>query len=166
MYGIIVETPNMYKEAKQKWVMLCYLIWNLFTVGSLQFRNDSAIASLEANQNQPNFRNIYTKMPWNTAAPKLFNIPSKISMQKHYLDTDTAGDMVAYNFIKAALPSPLPPTFASWYPPANIQKPKPLSRITSNDYLILLPSLPAPAAIIITVTTIFTLLLIQCVTHH
>ena len=156
----------MYTETKQKWVMLCYLIWNLFTVGSLQFRNDSAIASLEANQNRPNFRNIYTKMPWNTAAPKLFNIPSKISMQKHYLDTDTAGDMVAYNFIKAALPSPLPPTFASWYPPGNIQKPKPLSRITSNDHLILLPSLPAPATIIITVTTIFTLLLIQCVTHH
>ena len=27
--------------------MLCYVIWNLFTVGSLQFPNDSTIASLE-----------------------------------------------------------------------------------------------------------------------
>ena len=33
--------------------MLCYVMWNLFTVGSLQFPNDSAIASLEANQNRP-----------------------------------------------------------------------------------------------------------------
>ena len=29
--------------------MLCYVVWNLFTVGSLQFFNDSKIASLEAN---------------------------------------------------------------------------------------------------------------------
>ena len=28
-------------------------MWSLFTVGSLQFCNDSAIASLEANQNRP-----------------------------------------------------------------------------------------------------------------
>ena len=35
------------------YVMLCYGMWNLFTVGSLQFRDDSAIASLEANQNRP-----------------------------------------------------------------------------------------------------------------
>ena len=28
-------------------------MWNLFTVGSLQFPNDSTIASLEANQNRP-----------------------------------------------------------------------------------------------------------------
>ena len=34
------------------YVMLRYTMWNLFTVGSLQFRNDSAIASLEANQNR------------------------------------------------------------------------------------------------------------------
>ena len=32
--------------------MLC-VMWNLFTVGSLQFPNDSAIASLEVNQNRP-----------------------------------------------------------------------------------------------------------------
>ena len=31
--------------------MLCYVEWNLFTVGSLQFPNDSTIASLEANHN-------------------------------------------------------------------------------------------------------------------
>ena len=37
------------------YVMLCYVMWNLFTVGSLQFCNDSAIASLEANQNRPNY---------------------------------------------------------------------------------------------------------------
>ena len=35
------------------YVMLCYGMWNLFTVGSLQFHNDSAIASLETNQNRP-----------------------------------------------------------------------------------------------------------------
>ena len=29
-------------------------MWNLFIVGSLQFCNDSTIASLEANQNLPN----------------------------------------------------------------------------------------------------------------
>ena len=33
--------------------MLCYVMWNLFTVGSLQFSNGSTIASLEANQNRP-----------------------------------------------------------------------------------------------------------------
>ena len=27
--------------------MLCYVMWNLFTIGSLQFPNDSTIASLE-----------------------------------------------------------------------------------------------------------------------
>ena len=36
---------------------LCYVMWNLcyveFTVGSIQFSNDSTIASLEANQNRP-----------------------------------------------------------------------------------------------------------------
>ena len=29
--------------------LLRYVMWNLFTVGSLQFPNDSTIASLEAN---------------------------------------------------------------------------------------------------------------------
>ena len=41
--------------------MLCYVefiyvMWNLFTVGSLQFCNDSTIASLEANQNRPKIK--------------------------------------------------------------------------------------------------------------
>ena len=31
-------------------------MWNLFTVGSLQFCNDSTIASLEANQNRPKIK--------------------------------------------------------------------------------------------------------------
>ena len=30
-----------------------YVMWNLFTVSSLQFCSDSTIASLEANQNRP-----------------------------------------------------------------------------------------------------------------
>ena len=30
-------------------IMLCYVMWNLFTLGSLQFCNDSRITSLEAN---------------------------------------------------------------------------------------------------------------------
>ena len=34
-------------------IVLCYVMWNLFTVGSLQFSNDSTIASLETNQNRP-----------------------------------------------------------------------------------------------------------------
>ena len=34
-------------------IVLCYVMRNLFTVGSLQFSNDSAIASLETNQNRP-----------------------------------------------------------------------------------------------------------------
>ena len=29
--------------------MLCYVVWNLFTVGSLKFCNDSTIALLKAN---------------------------------------------------------------------------------------------------------------------
>ena len=33
-----------------KWKMLCYVMWNLFTVGSLQFPNDNTIASLKPNQ--------------------------------------------------------------------------------------------------------------------
>ena len=33
-------------------VMLCYVMWNLFTVGSLQYPNDGTITSLEANQNR------------------------------------------------------------------------------------------------------------------
>lgn len=32
---------------------LCYVMRNLFIIGSLQFCNDSTIASLEANQNRP-----------------------------------------------------------------------------------------------------------------
>ena len=33
-------------------------MWNLFTVGSLQFCNDSAIASQETNQNRPKIKNV------------------------------------------------------------------------------------------------------------
>ena len=33
-------------------VVLCYFMWNLFTACSLQFCNDSIIASQEANQNR------------------------------------------------------------------------------------------------------------------
>ena len=32
--------------------MLCYVMWNLFTDGSLQLCSDSRIASLEVNQNR------------------------------------------------------------------------------------------------------------------
>ena len=31
----------------------CYVTWNLFTIGSLQFCNDRTMASLEGNQNRP-----------------------------------------------------------------------------------------------------------------
>ena len=30
--------------------LLCYVMWNLFTVANIKFSNDSTIASLEANQ--------------------------------------------------------------------------------------------------------------------
>ena len=33
-----------------------YVMWNLFTVGSLQVCNDSTIASLEANKNRPKIK--------------------------------------------------------------------------------------------------------------
>ena len=33
-------------------LMFYYVMWNLFTVGNLQFYNDSTIAPLEANENQ------------------------------------------------------------------------------------------------------------------
>ena len=45
----------------QSIVMLCYVTWNLFTVGSLQFPNDSTIALLEANQNRPKIKNYVNK---------------------------------------------------------------------------------------------------------
>ena len=41
--------------------MLCYTAWNLFTVGSLQFPNDSTIASLEANQDRPQIKKYVNK---------------------------------------------------------------------------------------------------------
>ena len=40
--------------------MLCYVMWNLFTVGNLQFYNYNTIASLEANQNRP-IRTLFTQ---------------------------------------------------------------------------------------------------------
>ena len=39
----------------EKLNLLCCVMWDLFTVGSLQFFNDSTIASLEANQNRPKY---------------------------------------------------------------------------------------------------------------
>ena len=43
-----------YKSVTYKKSVLCYVMWNLSTVGSLQFCNDSAIASLmESDQNRP-----------------------------------------------------------------------------------------------------------------
>ena len=33
--------------------VLSYVMWNLFTVGSLQFYSDTTVASLKANQNRP-----------------------------------------------------------------------------------------------------------------
>ena len=41
--------------------MLCYTMWNLFTSGSLQFCNDSAIPSLEANQKRPKMKDYVNK---------------------------------------------------------------------------------------------------------
>ena len=45
--------------------MLCYVMWNLFTVSSLQFPNDSTIASLEANHwappPPPPFQNLWIR---------------------------------------------------------------------------------------------------------
>ena len=41
--------------------LLCYVMCNLFTVGRLQFPNDSTIASLEANKNRPKIKNYVNK---------------------------------------------------------------------------------------------------------
>ena len=35
--------------------MLYYVVWNLFTVGNLQFCSDGRIVSLEANQKRPKY---------------------------------------------------------------------------------------------------------------
>ena len=42
-------------------LLLRYVMWNLFTVGSLQLCNDSTITSLEANQNRPKMKNYVNK---------------------------------------------------------------------------------------------------------
>ena len=67
------------------YVMLCYVTWNLFTVGSLQFCNDSTIASLEANQNRNRtapfvFHNLYNLKPpskYSLRTGNLLSIPLK-----------------------------------------------------------------------------------------
>ena len=41
--------------------LCCYVMWNLFTVGTLQFCNDSTIASLEANQNRLKIKDYVNK---------------------------------------------------------------------------------------------------------
>ena len=41
--------------------LFIYVMLNLFTVGSLQFPNDSTIASLEANQNRLEIKNYANK---------------------------------------------------------------------------------------------------------
>ena len=41
--------------------MSCYIMWNSFIVDNLQFCNDSAIASLEANQKRPKIKNYVNK---------------------------------------------------------------------------------------------------------
>ena len=54
-----MRNSPMHKICTTKLVILwkyCYVMWNLFTVGSLQFPNDSTVASLEANQNQIFFK--------------------------------------------------------------------------------------------------------------
>lgn len=36
--------------SKRTNISLCYVMWNLFTVGSIQFSHDSTITTLEANK--------------------------------------------------------------------------------------------------------------------
>ena len=62
--------------------MLCYVMWNLFIVGSLQFCNDSAIASLEANQNRPK-------------AAAAFNTPAIISLNFAFVSIRDLFNVVA-----------------------------------------------------------------------
>ena len=45
-----IYLPKVYN--KNAGTRLYYVMWNLFTIGSLQFSNDSTIASPEANQNR------------------------------------------------------------------------------------------------------------------
>ena len=73
-------------------------------------------------------------MSSNTAAPKLPDIPRKIPTQKCYLNT--IEDKETYNFIKTTPPpTPIPPRKHSK------TKDQLLSRTTSTDRLILVPSL-------------------------
>ena len=46
-----IYLPKVYNRNAR--TRLCYVMWNSFTIGSLQFSNDSTIASPEANQNRP-----------------------------------------------------------------------------------------------------------------
>ena len=47
-----IKIRYLHSNASEQYsLLLCYV--ELFTVGSLQFCNDSTIASLEANQNRP-----------------------------------------------------------------------------------------------------------------
>lgn len=94
-------------------------------------------------------------MPSNAAVPKLSHVPRKRPTQKHYLNT--AGDTMAFNFINTPLKSP------KKHPKT---KDQPLSKTTSNDYLILLLSLLASTNIITIAAMIFSLLIIKCVIYH
>ena len=55
-----IYLPKVYNRNSK--TRLCYVMWNLFTVGSLQFCIDSVIASLEATQNRPKIKNQVYKM--------------------------------------------------------------------------------------------------------
>ena len=62
-----INSGNVYsysyqnEDVNSRQPLLSYVMWNLFTVGSLQFCNDSAIASLEANQTRPKIKNFGNK---------------------------------------------------------------------------------------------------------
>ena len=47
-FSVIIATVAKKNASTKSWI--CYVVWNLFTGGSLQFCNNSTIASLEANQ--------------------------------------------------------------------------------------------------------------------
>ena len=90
-------------------------------------------------------------MPPNAAAPKSSDIPRKTQTHKHYLVT--ARDMITYNFIETVSPTLMLPR-----KPPNTQE-QPLSRTTTTDHLILLPSLLVSPTII-NITMILILLII------
>ena len=83
------------------YVMLCYVMWNLFTVGSLQFPNDNTIASLKANQISPS---LSQTLHLNRICSNNFFwefVPLMPSKTVGYMNRDTVRNLWGITYIKS-----------------------------------------------------------------